>query len=449
MGIAMIIYFTAYVWRRVGNPQHRIDGTVVANTTEDWAYYYAGAKAMRDGKDIYQAEASGRGRAGYIYPPLLAFLYQPLTRLDFLTGARISLLIDELAAAAALAIAARGVLRAARVLPTWQNVTIIAVAAALLSSDKLKGEFQMLQCNGLVALGIAVGLTFLDDITWLAGLALGFAVNIKYQALGLVLYLIFRRRWKALNCTFLGIIGWALLPALSIGIHQDFIYLVKGFSGVLRLVGFTTGDDVANVEPISVGYSVSITSAAAGVVEQNKLHISPFVIAGAVALLWLMVLAFSYHRRGIPLLRWPPSRRQASSPWALYTALEWMAVVGAVLAFSPQTNSRHLLQTALINVLAVVLVAQCRQRARWWAVAAVILLWMGLNLPPGDRGLAVTRPVQTTLSPPTPPSRQITTWRGIGGPSWAILVAMALLVYAGQSLAGPSQPAENSPSPGS
>jgi len=50
---------------------------------------------------------------------------------------------------------------------------------------------------------------------------------------------------------------------LSVGIPRDLQYLARSCSGVLRMMGVNTGDNVANVEPLNGTYSVSITSSAA------------------------------------------------------------------------------------------------------------------------------------------------------------------------------------------
>ncbi|HEY4329404.1 MAG TPA: hypothetical protein VGN88_06690, partial [Phycisphaerae bacterium] len=74
IALGLSIYLTAYVWRRVDKPKSAADTLVVLNK-EDYTYFYAAAKAMTEGRDIYKEEAPGQGRAGYIYPPLIAFLY--------------------------------------------------------------------------------------------------------------------------------------------------------------------------------------------------------------------------------------------------------------------------------------------------------------------------------------------------------------------------------------
>jgi uncharacterized membrane protein len=95
----------------------------------------------------------------------------------------------------------------------------------------------MLQTNTLVLLAMMLGLLLLDKRPAWAGAALGFAINVKYQALALLLYLLFRRRWKAAGATILWAAAWGLLPSISVGFRQDLNYLAQGFTGVLRLMG--------------------------------------------------------------------------------------------------------------------------------------------------------------------------------------------------------------------
>ncbi len=94
------IYLTGYVGRRVARPP-----LAGIDPRGDFPYFYAAAQAMTKGEDIYASQAPGKDRRGYIYPPLIAFLYQPLARFDLVTAARLSLLINIAAAAAGIGIA--------------------------------------------------------------------------------------------------------------------------------------------------------------------------------------------------------------------------------------------------------------------------------------------------------------------------------------------------------
>src|SRR5437762_3216749 len=55
----------------------------------DFRHFYAATVAMSQGKDIYQS-----GTQGYVYPPLLAFLYLPFAHLSDARAAAIALTIN-------------------------------------------------------------------------------------------------------------------------------------------------------------------------------------------------------------------------------------------------------------------------------------------------------------------------------------------------------------------
>jgi alpha-1,2-mannosyltransferase len=425
IAVALPVYFTVYVWRRVDQPHTLAPGWVLPHSTGDYAFFYAAARAMRRGEDIYTVEGPGFARAGYLYPPLVAFLYQPLSlweygdgpkpKPDFFVGARIAMLIDELAFFIAAAFMAKAVLERWRPGSNWQMVLTVAVLTALLTSDRVKGELQMIQTNGLVALGIAIGFWALDRKPIIAGLALGFAINIKFQALGLLLYFLFRRRWKAAGATAVGSAFWALLPALSIGWMRDIEYVGRSCAGVLNMMGFHIADNGANVEPLASSFSISITSSAGRLVEHTGWPVSPYVLSGAVAMIWLATLGLLYHANKSPILLVPSEKTLRSPPWSQLVTLEWVAVIVAVLAFSPQTSTRQSVQAFTINAVCVVLAIQAVGRLRWLAIAAGAILWMGQNLPPGNRSGGVDAAAAF--------------WRSIGGPCWCMLASIILLTY--------------------
>jgi hypothetical protein len=409
---ALAIYLTYYVWHHI----------TAADPRGDFSYFYTAAQAMTHGQDIYTAQPFDKPRPGYIYPPLIAFLYQPLTSLSVAWAARMSLLVNVSAIGLSLAFASKAVLERLGRKQCWQVVLAVAVIAALLSADKIKSELQMLQTNALITLGITLGLYFLDRKPFWAGAALGFALNIKYQAIALLLYLLCRKRFKTAGATVLWTLIWGFIPAFSVGLGREAHYLVQGFAGVLRLVGLNFGNDVANVEPISSGFSVSITSAAARFTESHGLAISPFLIAGIIAIVWLILLATMIRAHHLPVLAWPSALGQQLPPWDLLVAIEWVAVVASVLAFSPQTNMRHIVLTTLINVLGVAIAWQAKNKNRWIAIAGLAILWMGLNLPFGQRVDARENPI-------------IAFSHRVGGPTWVILLATALIAWVGFSLA--------------
>jgi hypothetical protein len=411
IGAGLAMYLAMYVWRRIGMPGPHMEHR------GDFSYFYTAAQAMRNGQDIYLAQPPDKGRPGYIYPPLIAFLYQPLTFLPIMWAARVSLLVNLLAAATALVAASKAMLERFSQNVRWPLVAGVAVAAAILSFDKIKSDLQMLQTNSLVIAGIALGLLLLDRAPLWAGCALGFSMNIKYQAVALLVYLVLRRKWKAVYAMVGWTLFWAYLPAASVGLPREITYLAEGFSGILRIVGIPVGKNVANIEPLASTFSVSVTSAVARVVAFGQIPLNPLLVAGCIAALYVAILMLLYRRQKIPTLAWPTRDQQTAAPWNALVAAEWTAVMMCVLAFSPQTNTRHLILSLLANTLGVSLALLRRGPARASAIAGLVVIWMGLNLPPGNRDNIERLSAAGT-------------WHFFGGPSFALLAGTALLVYA-------------------
>ncbi|MFA6045003.1 MAG: glycosyltransferase family 87 protein, partial [Phycisphaerales bacterium] len=175
----------------------------------DFIHFYAAAEAMLHGRDIF---ASGTG--GYIYPPLIAFVYLPLAKLSLAAAARTDLIINIFLSATTLFLAARECARRVGLQPRPVLLAVIAAIAAASMADKIRTELRMGQTDVLMLLCFTLGLVWLRRRPTLAGLALGFAFNIKYLPLVLLPYLIVRRRWHAALAFVAGILLFAFLPAL-------------------------------------------------------------------------------------------------------------------------------------------------------------------------------------------------------------------------------------------
>jgi hypothetical protein len=423
-----------YVWHRIST----------SGRTGDFDHFYYAALAMRTGANPYEVIAPGYPQPGYLYPPLLAFLYVPFTYLsDFITAAHASLVVDVLTLTAAMAIGAQAMLERfgekATAWNTWKWPCVIALGL-LLSLDKTKGELQMLQTNVFILASLMIALWSLDRSAIGVGAAIGFAINIKYQALIVLPYLLIRRRWGAAGWTVLWMLFFSLLPSVMIGFGTEVRYLAMAFAGVLNLVGIhpivSSGGIAAQIEGIDSLFSVSVTSAIARWLKSIGSSISPMAVSAMVGVVWMAILAAIYRGKGVPWLRWPAVKKgagQAVAPWNRRVAVEWMILIAIVLCFSPQTNSRHLMLTMGINfgALALILTSRFTVRALWPLVAGVAIIWAGLNLPSGHwTPTMVTHRVAgklvTELRDVESPA--VVYWRKVGGPSWAILVGMLLMV---------------------
>ncbi|MBX3359766.1 MAG: DUF2029 domain-containing protein [Phycisphaeraceae bacterium] len=390
--------------------------------TADFGHFYWAARAMLDGSDPYTSWHNG-----YIYPPLLAFLYTPLARFDFDTAAALSLVLNTLIVFATLVLSTRSAVDRFDIRRAWPAVLTVAAIASVIIADKIKGELQMWQTNAILLLMYALALTWLDRRPVLAGLALGVAFNIKYLPIVLLGWLLVRRRWRAAAGFAGGIVLFALLPALLNGWSENLRHLRVAGAGILNLVGIRVENaPIANVEPLAVSFSVSITSAIARLVGHEREHALGLALAAVAALAVGVAVIAMYRYRGVPLLCWPAAREQHDQPWRMMVAVEWASLIGLTLAFSPQTNTRHLYMLLLPCALAAGFVMKSSLAApvRWTAIAGMVGLFAALTLPPGG----------PTFDP------YVRAWREMGGPSLGILAMVLTLVWSSLAVAGRSLP---------
>jgi hypothetical protein len=413
-GVLLLAY--AWIW---AVSAHRIDGQpfsgfarVFVTNCGDFEHFYHAARAMRDGTPLHLS-----GVNGYIYPPLIAFVFMPLTWLPVKSAALVMLAVNLAMGRACAWIAAREVARRFEIDAAPADLLVIAAAATLLVVTRLRSEFQMWQTNVPMMLLMLLALRWLDPRPHLAGLALGMAVSIKYLPLLFLPYLLLRRRFAAAAWMLVGIVGFALLPAVVSGWQQNLQDLRIALAGLLGLLGVAVvGTPVANVDPITIGHSVSVTSAISRWLGPDVPTRYALAVSGALAVGLLGGIAWIYRRLQQPVLQWPAAAAQRSRPWLGVVALEWMALMVFALAFSPQTNPRH---TSLLLMVAVPLaVLLCLPRpgvSRAAAIAAAAVLSFGLLFPPNTAGLATT----------------LNWWRTIGGTGWCMAAMLPFFFAAG------------------
>jgi len=409
----MVIY--AWFWVVVS---HRIAGTpysgfagVFVTGCGDFEHFYHGARALRDGTDLYAS-----GVRGYIYPPLLAFLFMPLTAFSVQTAAWIMLVVNLGLGLMCAWVLAGETLRRFDVEATTTRVAVVAALATLFAATRLRSEFQMWQTNILLMAALVLALRFLDGRPRLAGLLLGLAFDIKYLPIVFLPYLLLRRRFVAALWFCIGIVAFALAPALVAGWSTNLHYWAQALSGIAHLFGITTpGVAPANVDPIGIGHSISITSGISRLFDGELRAMGPaMVVCIAAATAW--ALWSVYRRWQMPLLAWPNAEQQGVQPWRTLVVLEWAALIALDLAFSPQTNPRH---TSLLLMTFVPMAAMlCFPKPgapRWpaWVGTAILLFGM--------------------LYPPNLPStvQELAWWRHVGGSGWCMVVALPFFLAAG------------------
>jgi len=208
IGLVYLWFWSVIAHRIAGRP---FEGFAKVFTTGcgDFEHFYWGAHALRDGADLYAS-----GVRGYIYPPLIAFLFTPLTFFSVQTAAWIMLVINLALGLACTWAMSQEVMRRLDIGETFERVIVVMAVTTLLAAPKLRSEFQMWQTNILLMTALVYALRALDARPWLAGLLLGFAFNIKYLPVIFLPYLLLRRRYQAAAWFVMGIGVFAMLPAL-------------------------------------------------------------------------------------------------------------------------------------------------------------------------------------------------------------------------------------------
>jgi hypothetical protein len=378
-------------------------------TTGDFQHFYFAADAVRQGEDPYAA-----GSRGYIYPPLIASVFEPLSYLGRDRAAAVMLAVNVVVTLLAVALACDEFLRRLDA-PRFPALTAaVMLLALLLNIDKVKGEWQMWQTDVFMLLLFVLSLRWQARMPLAAGACLGIAVNIKYLPLMFIPYLVVRRQWKVLFSLFISTVAFALLPAITTSWDANARNWQTATNGLLQMAdvrtkvadGKQTGE-AAEVHDVKDSLSCSITSAFARQFGPAR----GFTFAGLTALAILSLSAIFYRQQGLNLF--DPKLADNKT----IVGGEWVMLVAAVLAFGPQTNTRHLFDALILTSAASALVFFAGPRVtRWPLILGVAVMFFGFILPPGSR---------TVIGERTP----TVLWLRMGGPSACLLVAATAVLW--------------------
>jgi hypothetical protein len=371
--------------------------------------FLGAAHDMLRGHDIYNG-----GTGGYVYPPLIAFLYQPLALLSDKSAGFVSLGINSVVSIFTLVLVSNVLVHRLTDVFDPKLVARVALFGALCTADKIKGEFYHLETNVFMLLAFTAAMRWVDKRPWLCGLALGFAFNIKYLPLVLVPYLVLRRRWSAIGWFAFFAMAFALLPALSMGWQANTHAWVEASGGIFRLFGIHMTDvHAAHVRLITDPVSISLTSGLARITRLPSPF--PLMLAAVVGGVFCAYALVVYVRNGIPLIAWPSVAKQALPPYRGLLSIEWMGMLLLTLIFSPFTNSRHLYMLLDVNIAAgVLLLGTHGLVSRLPLAVGVIAMAMGITLPPGGHGIF---------------EGADKFWRFISGGAWCMLLLYTTLIW--------------------
>jgi hypothetical protein len=404
MTLAIVVLIAAICASPVINDIRRIG----RQDTGDFVHFYYAADAMARHADPYAAWTQG-----YIYPPLIAFIFQPLTRLGRDHAAGVMLALNVSLTLTAVLLASREFLRRFGGSQSPPAVASVMLLSILMNIDKIKGEWQMWQTDVFMLLLFVLALRWIDRRPIAAGLMLGIAVNIKYLPLLFLPYLLIRRRWTAAASLVLGSIALALLPAVSTGWTANLRNWRTATNGLVEMTGAASSHrEAAEIHDVTDSLSCSITSALARVTQRPAIGfpLAAIVAASALAISWLI-----YRSRRLPMFT--PIRHPATPDAA--TAVEWVMLLSAILAFSPQTNTRHLYDALLLTTAAATLLIFASESVnRIPLLVGCTVLILGFVLPPGHR----TRVGEHTAT---------IDWLRYGGPCWCLLVAAMTVMWTG------------------
>jgi len=377
----------------------------------DFIHFYRAASALSSGENIY---AAARGR--YIYPPLFAFILQPLIFLPAHWAAIVWTAISGTLIFFAICIAAKEA--AAR----WSPINRpqgglfqgpIAAGATLLSLDKIHATLTLGQTDGIMLLAFACVLRWMVRAPYLAGLAVGASANIKYLSLIYVPFFLLKRNGKAAFAAVASFAFFLVLPGFQIGFARVIEYAVNSLGGLGRL--WDNYQQPTLILSVTWDRSISLTSAVFRFA--HRVGLSDLVALAVVVLLLSMFLGAVIligNRHGVRLYQ---SREvEADSGQTNAFHIEWAILIFIAVAFSPQSTARHMILLLLVYSVAIaIFLVQKTKAPRIFLATAVLVSASSLSLPFWMIGLASQRE----------------NWRAISGASWCALALILGIVWVG------------------
>jgi hypothetical protein len=210
-----------------------------------------------------------------------------------------------------------------------------------------------------------------------------------------------------------------------IGWSKNLEYLGRAFGGLAQFVGIEMPRraavwEISHLDSISITSAFSRLAAALGHGTGTTLALTLLGAGGCLGLAWWM-----YGRHGFDFWGWPEGRSGRPAR-GLVASAEWMGLMVATVAFSPQTLKRHMfLMVPVYAMTAAFVTARRRYRnPQGWSVRAglagksVVLAGLLLSL------LAISLPPRWEGN-----ESWSDAWRTIGGPSWGLLILFFALLW--------------------
>lgn len=196
---------------------------------QDFNYYYFASQAAFTHINPY---LQGGPYTGYIYPPICLFFLYPFQLLPVGIASKLWIGLSLLGLVFSLIIILRIYKRS-----LFSSFSLILITFAFLFFP-VKFTLGMGQINifVLVFLSLAVYYFFKDKES-LAGIFFGLSITTKYFPLFIIVYLIFRKKWKILGYMFLTIIILFGVGYLFIDPHINNYFILHTFPSLLQPTG--------------------------------------------------------------------------------------------------------------------------------------------------------------------------------------------------------------------
>lgn len=341
---------------------------------EDFQAFYLAAEAAATGHDPYRA-----GTEMYIYLPMLAAWMAPLSKLTVTQAAWVWFALSLAGTLASLWLLWRTARHRLQWVPGPGDGILALGITLLIWQTQCRWQFEQGQTDWLTLLALSTALYCLDRFPVVVGLALGFAINIKYLPIVMVAYLALRGRWWTVLWSCVGTIAWALAPALVYGWQSNLTYLAQALGGLAKLVGIEVAGQAGYVMPLTYDRSITIPSLWARVAEslgQGMTFIAGMTLlsaAGIAAVGWFLYRihqARLFVRRGGSL--------EAVPPVAGWVLLEFCFAMLLMIIFSPQAQMRHFfLLLPLVMLTAGLLILGSTVQIRLLALSGLVVGVLG------------------------------------------------------------------------
>ena len=209
----------------------------------------------------------------------------------------------------------------------------------------------------------------------IVGLALGFAINIKYLPIVMVLYLAIRQSWACVGWSVVGTIFWGLAPALVYGWDLNLVYLSEGLAGLGKLVGIEIAGQAGYVFPLTYDRSITIPSVWGRVGEasgQGMMFVAGMTVLSAVVVFVLGWLIYRMHQARLFFDR--GGKNEMHSDVRGWVVFEWCFMMVLMIVFSPQSQMRHFfLLLPLVQTAAGLMICGSTFQIRAVALAGLVV----------------------------------------------------------------------------